>query len=137
MVKMNAFKVTKPHHRLNVWIRSLDFVTRIYEVTSLFPEGEKFGLVSQMRRAAVSIASNIAEGAALSSIRQFARFLDIAQGSIAELETQLLISQNLHFLSGAQAAPLLNELGEISRMVFGLKKSLKCRVKSEGVIVKG
>ena len=114
----------KPHHRLDVWKRSLELVTKIYKVTALFPDEEKFGLVSQMRRAAVSIPSNIAEGAGRSSGKQFAYFLDIAQGSISELETQILISQNLRFLSSSQVEPLLHEMGEISRMVLGLKRSL-------------
>ena len=122
----------KPHHRLDVWKRSLELVTKIYKVTALFPDEEKFGLVSQMRRAAVSIPSNIAEGAGRSSGKQFGYFLDIAQGSISELETQILISQNLKFLSSSQVKSLLHELGEISRMVFGLKRSLdKGRVNSE------
>ena len=122
----------KPHHRLDVWKRSLDFVTEVYRATAIFPDEEKFGLVSQMRRAAVSIPSNIAEGAGRSSGKQFGYFLDIAQGSISELETQILISQNLKFLSSSQVKSLLHELGEISRMVFGLKRSLdKGRVNSE------
>jgi len=124
--------VEKPHHRLDVWKRSLDFVTEVYRATAIFPDEEKFGLVSQMRRAAVSIPSNIAEGAGRSSGKQFGYFLDIAQGSISELETQILISQNLKFLSSSQVKSLLHELGEISRMVFGLKRSLdKGRVNSE------
>ena len=114
----------KPHHRLDVWKRSLELVTKIYKVTALFPDEEKFGLVSQMRRAAVSIPSNIAEGAGRSSGKQFAYFLDVAQGSIAELETQILISRNLRFLSSSQVEPLLHKMGEISRMVLGLKRSL-------------
>ena len=122
----------KPHHRLDVWKRSLDLVTEVYRATAIFPDEEKFGLVSQMRRAAVSIPSNIAEGAGRSSGKQFGYFLDIAQGSISELETQILISQNLKFLSSSQVKSLLHELGEISRMVFGLKRSLdKGRVNSE------
>jgi len=124
--------VGKPHHRLDVWKRSLELVTKIYKVTALFPDEEKFGLVSQMRRAAVSIPSNIAEGAGRSSGKQFAYFLDVAQGSIAELETQILISRNLRFLSSSQVEPLLHEMGEISRIVLGLKRSLdKGKVKGE------
>jgi four helix bundle protein len=115
----------KPHHRLEVWKRSLDLVTKMYKVTALFPDQEKFGLVSQMRRAAVSVPSNIAEGAARSTARQFGYFLDIAQGSISELETQMLISRNLGFLASKQINPLLQEIEEISRMLIGLKKSLK------------
>ena len=115
----------KPHHNLEVWKRSLDFVTKIYKVTTKFPNEEKFGLVSQMRRAAVSIPSNIAEGAARNSKKEFINFLHIAQGSAAELETQILISRNLNFVSQHQTDPLLTELEEISKMIIGLQKSLR------------
>ena len=85
----------KPHHNLEVWKRSLNFVTKIYKVTAEFPADEKFSLVSQMRRAAVSIPSNIAEGAARNSKKEFINFLHIAQGSAAELETQIFITSHL------------------------------------------
>jgi len=110
------------------WISLQRFIGR----RRFSPTKRNSGLVSQMRRAAVSIPSNIAEGAGRSSGKQFGYFLDIAQGSISELETQILISQNLKFLSSSQVKSLLHELGEISRMVFGLKRSLdKGRVNSE------
>jgi len=115
----------KPHHNLEVWKRSLNYVTGIYKITANFPADEKFGLVSQMRRAAVSIPSNIAEGAARNSKKEFINFLHIAQGSTAELETQILISRNLNFVAQSQAQPLLKELEEISRMIIGLQKSLR------------
>jgi len=115
----------KPHHNLEVWKRSLDFVTKIYKLTAQYPNDEKFGLVSQMRRAAVSIPSNIAEGAARNSKKEFINFLHIAQGSAAELETQILISRNLEFISQNQTDPLIKELEEISRMIIGLQKSLR------------
>ena len=89
--------MARPHHKLEVWKRSLHFVTKIYKITAKYPNEEKFGLVSQMRRAAVSIPSNIAEGAARNSKKEFINFLHIAQGSAAELETQILISRNLEF----------------------------------------
>ena len=115
----------KPHHNLEVWKRSLNYVTGIYKITANFPVDEKFGLVSQMRRAAVSIPSNIAEGAARNSKKEFINFLHIAQGSAAELETQIFISRNLDFVTQSQADPLLKELEEISRMIIGLQKSLR------------
>jgi four helix bundle protein len=77
----------KPHHKLHVWNRSLAFVTQIYRVTATFPQEERYGLIGQMRRAAVSIPSNIAEGAARNTHKEFVNFLHIAQGSVAELET--------------------------------------------------
>ena len=115
----------KPHHNREVWKRALVFVTLIYKVTGQYPNEEKFGLVLQMRRAAVSIPSNIAEGAARNSKKEFINFLHIAQGSNAELETQILISRNLGFVTQIQSDPLLKELEEISRMIIGLQKSLK------------
>jgi len=78
-----------------------------------------------MRRAAVSIPSNIAEGAARNSKKEFINFLHISQGSVAELETQILISRNLDFITQNQIGPLLQELEEISRMIIGLQKSLR------------
>ena len=94
-------------------------------MTTQFPDEEKFGLVSQMRRAAVSIPSNIAEGAARNSRKAFVNFLHIAQGSTAELETQLLITRNLRFIDSLLIDPLLQELEEISKMIIGLQRSLK------------
>jgi four helix bundle protein len=112
----------KAHHKLKVWQRAIDFVTTIYKLTERFPKEEMFGLTSQMRRAAVSIASNIAEGAARGSKAEFRKFLAIAQGSISELETQILISHKLGFCTEHEA--LLSELDEISRMIVGLRKSI-------------
>jgi four helix bundle protein len=112
----------KAHHKLQVWQRSITFVTEIYQLTETFPQSELYGLINQMRRAAVSIASNIAEGAGRNSKKEFHRFLSISQGSIAELETQLIISENLGYCSDIKN--LLNELDEISKMIIGLMKSL-------------
>lgn len=116
----------RPHKKLQVWNRAIDFVTRIYGITTKFPEIEKFGLISQMRRAAVSIPSNIAEGAGRQSKREFRQFLSIAQGSSAELETQLIISRNLEFLQD-EADELLEELDHISMMLNGLIRSLRIK----------
>jgi four helix bundle protein len=111
--------------RLEVWKRSISFVEQIYKTTAAFPSGEKFGLSSQMRRAAVSIPSNIAEGAARSGKKEFINFLNIAQGSIAELETQIIISKNLQFIESQIENNLLGELDEISKMIIGLQRSLR------------
>lgn len=115
----------KPHHKLNVWQKSRAFVKQIYQLTKILPEEEKFGLTSQMRRAAISIPSNIAEGAGRNSRKEFANFLGICQGSIAELETQILIGQDLGFFQNNLVQALLEELDEISKMIIGLKKSLQ------------
>jgi four helix bundle protein len=115
----------KPHHRLVVWQRALALVRKIYELTAAFPAEEKYALAAQMRGAAVSIPSNIAEGAARSSRKEFIHFLFIAQGSVAELETQVLIARDLGFLSSEQSTPVIEELDELSKMIIGLQRSLK------------
>lgn len=110
------------HHRdLEAWKEAIQFVTDIYKATCNFPKEEMWGLTSQIRRASVSIPSNIAEGCTRSSIKDTLRFLDIALGSIAEVETQLLIAQNLDYLN---TDLLLQKLGKINALVQGIKKYL-------------
>jgi len=87
------------YRELKVWSKSVDLATTVYDTTKSFPEEEKFGLISQIRRSVVSISSNIAEGAGRGSSPQFAQFLTIAYGSCYELSTQLMISRNLEYLS--------------------------------------
>jgi four helix bundle protein len=84
--------------KLSIWIKSVDFVTEIYKVTSTFLDNERFGLISQLQRAAVSVPANISEGSAKSSNKDFARFLEISLGSTFELETELLVSLNLSYV---------------------------------------
>ena len=115
----------KAHHKLKVWQRSVDFVTKIYQLTEKFPRNELHGLTSQMRRAAVSIASNLAEGAGRESKKEFMQFLSISQGSVSELETQLIITHRLGYCS--EIDYLLTELDEISKMIIGLRRSVKQR----------
>ena len=110
------------HKELDVWKKSIHFVTRIYRVTEPFPKTEIFGLVNQLRRAAVSIPSNIAEGAARSSDKEFIHFLYIALGSLSETETQILISKQLDFL---QDESIMEELIIIRKMLLGLINYLK------------
>lgn len=98
-------------------------VTEVYKITEKFPKSEIYGLSLQMRRTAVSIPSNIAEGAARNSTKEFLQFLSVAQGSAAELETQLIITSKLGYINNAER--FLKELDEISKMVLGLSKSLK------------
>jgi four helix bundle protein len=111
------------YKELNVWQKSIDVVSEIYRVTATFPDSEKFGITNQMRRASVSIPSNIAEGSARHHAKDFTHFLRIADGSAAELETQLLISERLGFLTGAEE--LSHELVVIRRMLAALIKSLR------------
>ena len=121
----------KPHHKLTVWVNAVAFVKKIYQVTAEFPAEEKFGLVSQMRRSAVSIASNISEGAGRNNKKEFIEFLGIAQGSLSELETQLIISRELGFIEEKLTDELINELDDISKMIIGLQRRLKNGEKRE------
>lgn len=108
---------------LEVWQRAIEFVADVYSLSSSFPESEKFGLVNQIRRAAVSIPSNIAEGSARHHAKDFIHFLRIADGSAAEVETQLIITRKLDFCSGIEA--VLKDLTVIRRMLAALIKSLR------------
>lgn len=83
---------------LKIWTKAIDLATEVYEITAGFPNEEKYGLISQIRRCAVSISSNIAEGAGRTSKREFAHFLSISNGSAYELQTQLIISNKLNFV---------------------------------------
>lgn len=105
---------------LVVWQQSMVFVTEIYVLTKNFPQDERFSLVDQMRRAAVSIPSNIAEGHARKSNADFARFLRISYGSAAELETQLIIAHNLHYLTDTELEESLSKTTELQKMLNAL-----------------
>jgi len=109
---------------LLVWQRSVDAVVDVYRFSTRFPRDEMFGLTSQMRRAAVSIASNIAEGQARHSKREFKHFLRNAMGSLAEVETQLQICLRLGYSTNAATQPLQRKFAEIGRMLNGLINSL-------------
>jgi four helix bundle protein len=113
----------KTHKDLNVWKNSIDLVEEIYRITEQYPQDEKYSLISQIRRSAVSIPSNIAEGAARNSTKEFIQFLYIALGSLSELETQLLLSARLNYLSSVEG--VLNRLTTIRLMLVGLIRSLK------------
>lgn len=114
----------KTHLDLDVWKRSIEFVTLIYRLTGKFPKSEIYGITSQIRRSAVSIPSNIAEGAGRTSKKEFSHFLSISLGSLAELETQLIISDNLNYLDSGLLNDLISKLSSIRKMIFGLKKSI-------------
>lgn len=115
----------KSHKDLDVWKRSVQLVTSIYEVTKVFPKEEMYGLTNQIRRAAVSIPSNIAEGAARHHQKEFTQFLYISLGSVSELETQLIISENLKYLLAEDSEKIQNELSEIRKMILGLIRQLE------------
>jgi len=110
---------------LIAWQRAMNLVTAIYGATQAFPRDELYGLTNQLRRAAVSVPSNIAEGQARFSPKEFHRFLSIARGSLVEIETQILIAQNLGYLATAQSLLLLTEASELGRILNGLIASIK------------
>ncbi len=110
----------KPHQRLEAWRKSLDLVVEVYEVTRAFPPDERFGMVAQMRRAALSVPSNIAEGAARGSKKYFASALHIARGSLSELDTQVIVSARLGYLDNATSNRLSGKLEEVERILNGL-----------------
>jgi len=103
----------------------MEFVKDIYKATETFPKHEMYGLVSQIRRAAVSIPSNLAEGAARKGTKEFKQSLNIAQGSISELDTQIELASMLNYTNRNMYDDLMEKLNTISKMLFGLSRSLK------------
>ena len=119
----------KTHKDLDVWKESMTLAKEVYRLTKHFPKEETFGLASQMRRAAVSIPSNIAEGAARNSDKEFIQFLHVSLGSLAELETQLLLSRELGFPKDEE---LSGSVEQIRRMLLGLIKYLRGKTAKGG-----
>ncbi|MGO4998413.1 four helix bundle protein [Oceanisphaera sp. W20_SRM_FM3] len=116
----------RKHQNLDVWKDAMLLVTYIYQLTATFPDNERFGLTGQMRRAAISVPSNIAEGAARGSKAEFVRFLHIARGSLSELDTQLMLAVQLNLTTEVhQASQLINR-------VFALLGGLIRHLKNEG-----
>ncbi|MFA5669084.1 MAG: four helix bundle protein [Balneolaceae bacterium] len=110
------------YKNLEVWKRSVELATQVYLLTNSFPNEEKYGLVSQIRRSAVSVSSNIAEGAGRNTDKDFALFLNYSLGSCFELETQLLISKNLDFIIEEAHNNIMDELTQIQKMLYTLIK---------------
>ncbi|GMQ25478.1 four helix bundle protein [Algoriphagus sp. oki45] len=108
------------YKELNVWKRSIKLCATIYKLTANFPIEERFGLISQMRRASVSVPSNIAEGGGRRKDREFLQFLGVAHGSICELESQLYVSVELEFVDFEQIDSITSEITEIQKMLYAL-----------------
>ena len=121
----------KTHKDLDVWKKSVSLVTSIYEVTKTFPKDEIYGITNQIRRSAVSIPSNIAEGSTRKGEKEFIQFLYISLGSIAELETQLIIANNLKYVKLNDYELMTGRLEEIRKMLIGLIKFVKNKIKSD------
>jgi four helix bundle protein len=117
--------------KLDVWQKAIDFADLIYNKTRAFPSDERFGLTNQLRRAAVSISSNIAEGSSRSSKSDFARFVEIATGSVFEVVSQAFIAHRQGFLSEDQFRKIYADAEELSRMLSGLRKSLLSTLNSQ------
>ena len=113
---------------LIVWQKSIVLVKQIYQLTQNFPDDEKFGLISQMRRAAVSIPSNIAEGQARRTTGDYVRFVSIAEGSLAELDTQLIVAIELSFCTRIQTKEIFLIMVEIRKMLNALRRSLMSKI---------
>lgn len=117
-------KTVQTHKDLEVWKKAMDLAVRMYSLTLEFPKEELYGLTSQNRRSAVSIPSNIAEGAARHSRKEFIQFLHVASGSVAELETQLILAARMGFISNAHILP---QTEEVRKMLLGLLRALKSK----------
>ena len=117
----------RPHQKLDLWRKSIDLAVSIYRQTEAFPKEERFGLTQQLRRAAVSVASNVAEGAARGSSKEFRKFLYYSQGSASEISTQLMIANRLNYLSKDDHDQLEKDVDDVGRMITGLSKSLSRR----------
>ena len=116
---------------LLVWRKGIELVKEIYKLTKPYPADERFGLVSQMRRAAVSIPSNIAEGQARKTTGEFIQFLSHAEGSLAELDTQIVLAVELGFSNNGQVASATELVSELKRMLNGLRRTLQKAVTSD------
>lgn len=115
----------KSHHDLDVWRTSITLARRVYQTTRLFPKDELYGLTGQMRRASVSIASNIAEGAARRSTREFIQFLYVASGSANELDTQIEIAKEVELGERSSMESLQEDTTRVLKMLRGLIRSLR------------
>jgi len=117
-------KEVKNYKSLLVWKKSMELVKKVYELTNTFPEIEKFGLFYQTRRSAISIPSNIAEGQARNSTKEFIRFLSVAKGSLAELDTQIILAKELNYICHEHYECVQVKIDELQRMFYNLIKKL-------------
>ncbi|WP_087120831.1 four helix bundle protein [Brevundimonas sp. SH203] len=117
----------RTHRDLDVWKLSIDWVEAVYRCSASWPSDERFGLISQVRRACVSVAANIAEGAGRKGTGEFIQFIGVVRGSLAEVETHLIIAGRLGYLTSDQLQPLLADMERIGRMLSALSTRLKQR----------
>ena len=119
------------HRKLRAWRFAQEVVVRIYQVTSVFPQDERYGLTQQLRRAAVSVPSNIAEGCGRSSQRELARFLSIATGSASECESQIVTAERLGYVDESVAQSLVDQLDHLRRQIENLRASVVSGIQRE------
>jgi four helix bundle protein len=120
LIQRIKIKTMHNYKELKVWQKSIRLISKVYKITKSFPSDEKFGLTSQIRRSAVSVASNIAEGGGRRTDGEFLNFLGIAHGSICELETQLYVAFDLGYLENSHLRDISNDLTEIQKMLYVL-----------------
>lgn len=125
MLGAKVEKMIKSYKDLDVWKKSIDLVKQVYSMTKSFPKEEIYGLTSQMRRCAVSIPSNIAEGKTRQHVNEYIQFLYIGLGSCAELESQIIIAKELGYLNNESQEKIIGELDYIGKMFTNLIKSLR------------
>lgn len=113
------------HRDLKVWSETMELVCKLYEVTKNYPKSEQYGLVSQIRRAAISVLANISEGAARQSTKEFIQFLSISRGSLSELESEVLISERLGYLKKELCILLVEKIAIVGKQLSGLIRSLR------------
>ena len=111
--------------KLKIWQKAMDIAVEVYEISALLPNDEKFNLIHQIKKCAVSIPSNIAEGSGRNHNKEFIQFLGIANGSTFELITQLILAKRLKLANEELIQPIINQLGEVSNMNFAFQKTLK------------
>lgn len=115
----------RSHVDLEVWQKAIDLAAVTYEISRLLPKSELFGLVSQMRRAAVSVAANVAEGHGRRATNDFARFVAIARGSLMELHTHMVLTERIGYVDSVPLRPAFHAIAEVGRMLSGLEASLR------------
>jgi four helix bundle protein len=125
---MNNAETVRSYRQLKVWQLAMDVAAGVYRLSASFPKHELYGLSSQMQRAAVSVPSNIAEGNKRESIKEYLHHLSIAGGSLAEMETQLLLAAKLEYCTSQQVDDLLAQAAEVGKMICGLQRSLKAKL---------
>ncbi len=119
--------------RIQVWQKAHQLTLEIYKITTTFPQDERYGLVSQMRRAAVSIPANIAEGAGRDTQTELARFIHIASGSTSEIEYHLLLAHDLGYISAEKYPHLEQSITEIKKMLYGFERTVKSNIKKSKI----